>query len=126
MKKKKNIDPLISEIELALDLDRFISYNQSWDFVRGLDDTKSKIDDLVERGEADRAVQFYELFLSGCYEKAGCSQIWLSLVDRVRKEHSRKYSFIGDFEEIAAGKRPKQPESFDKRLQKRWKRQTSK
>jgi uncharacterized Zn finger protein len=60
------------------------------------------------------------------YEKAGCDQIWLSLVDRVRKAHSRKYSFIGDFEKIAAGNRPEPPESFEKRARKRWKKQTSK
>jgi hypothetical protein len=70
MKKKMNVDPLISQIERALDLGRFISYNQSWDFVRSLEDTKSKIDDLMEKGEADRALRLYELFLSGCYEKA--------------------------------------------------------
>ena len=61
---------MISQIELALDLDQFISYKQSWDFVHDLEDTKSKIDDLMENGEADRAVRIYEMFLSGCYEKA--------------------------------------------------------
>jgi len=70
MKKRRKADPLISQIELALDLGQFISYNQSWDFVHDLDDTKSKIDDLMENGEADRAVRLYEMFLSGCYEKA--------------------------------------------------------
>jgi len=59
------------------------------------------------------------------YEKAGCDQMWLSLVDSVRKDHSRKYSFIGGFEEIAAGKHPEHRESFEKRAQKRWKKQTS-
>ena len=70
MKKRRNADPLISQIELALDLGQFISYKQSWDFVHDLEDTKSKIDDLMENGEADRAVRLYEMFLSGCYEKA--------------------------------------------------------
>ena len=69
MKRKRNVDPLISQIERALDLGQFISYNQSWDFVRDLEDTKDKIDDLMESGESDRAVRLYELFLSGCYEK---------------------------------------------------------
>ena len=70
MKKKRNADPLISQIELVLDLGQFITYNQSWDFVHDLEDTKNKIDDLMESGEADRAVRLYEIFLSGCYEKA--------------------------------------------------------
>jgi len=154
MRKRKNIDPLISRIELVLDLGQFISYNQSWDFVHDLEDIKDKIDDLMESGEADRTVRLYELFLSGCYEKAeeiddsggnlgmffqdlflswitarqkaGCDQMWLSLVNHVRKDHSRKYSFIGDFEEIAAGNRPEPPESFEKRARKTWKKQTSK
>ena len=60
------------------------------------------------------------------FERAGCEQIWLSLVDRVREDHSRKYSFIGDFEEIVAGRAPETPESFEKKAQKRWKKQTSK
>ncbi|MFH1242651.1 MAG: hypothetical protein V1689_09860 [Pseudomonadota bacterium] len=70
MKKRKNADPLISQIELALDLGQFISYNRSWGFVHNLEDTKSKIDALMESGETDRAVRLYEMFLSGCYEKA--------------------------------------------------------
>jgi len=52
--------------------------------------------------------------------------MWTSLVERVQKDHSRKYSFIGDFEEIAPGNRPEPPESFEKRARKRWKKQTSK
>ena len=70
MKKKRNVDRLILRIELALDLGQFITYNQSWDFVHDLEDIKNKIDDLMESGEADRAVRLYEMFLSGCYEKA--------------------------------------------------------
>jgi len=64
-----NMDLLTSQIELALDLGQFISYNQSWNFVHDLEDIKNKIDDLMESGESDWAVRLYELFLSGCYEK---------------------------------------------------------
>lgn len=70
MKKRKKSDPLVSEIEQALDLGQFISYNQSWEFVRELEDTKKRVDALVKNGEAERAVGLYEMFLSGCYEKA--------------------------------------------------------
>ena len=56
MKKRRNADPLISQIEMALDLGQFISYNQSWGFVNDLEDIKSKIDDLMKSAEADRAV----------------------------------------------------------------------
>ena len=56
MKKRKKSDPVVSEIERALDLGQFISYNRSWDFVRELEDSKKKIDALVKNGEAERAV----------------------------------------------------------------------
>jgi hypothetical protein len=68
--KRKKSDPLISELEFALDLGEFISYNRSWDFVRSLEEVKHKIDALVKEGQAERAVSLYEIFLSGCYEKA--------------------------------------------------------
>jgi hypothetical protein len=61
---------LISVLECALDLGEFIPYNRSWDFVRGLEEVKHKIDTLVKDGQAERAVSLYEIFLSGCYEKA--------------------------------------------------------
>ena len=61
---------MISVLEHALDLGEFISYNHSWDFVRSLEEVKQKIDDLVKDGQAERAVGLYEIFLSGCYEKA--------------------------------------------------------
>jgi len=70
MKKRKKSDPVVSEIKRALDLGQFISYNRSWDFVRELEDSKKRIDALVKNGEAERAVGLYEMFLSGCYEKA--------------------------------------------------------
>ena len=61
---------MISVLERALDLGEFISYNRSWDFVRGLEDVKHKIDALVKDEQAERAVSLYEIYLSGCYEKA--------------------------------------------------------
>jgi hypothetical protein len=60
----------LGSIECALDLGEFIPYNRSWDFVRGLEEVKHKIDTLVKDGQAERAVSLYEIFLSGCYEKA--------------------------------------------------------
>jgi len=57
------------------------------------------------------------------YEKTGRNQLWLDIVERVRRNHSRKYSFIPDFEEIVAGRLLKKPESFETRALKRWKKQ---
>ena len=70
MVSKHKEDPLISTIAEALELGDFISYKESWDFVSNLESAKEKIDRLVEVGEANRSVPLYEMFLSGCYEKA--------------------------------------------------------
>jgi hypothetical protein len=70
MRKKGRVDPLVDQMERALDLGRFISYNDSWEFVQDLEEIKGKIDELGGCGETDRAVHLYELFLSGCYDKA--------------------------------------------------------
>lgn len=59
------------------------------------------------------------------YEQSGQRQKWSAIVGIVRKEHWRKYSFIGDFEAMASGKEPKYPESFESRARKRWKTQIS-
>jgi len=59
------------------------------------------------------------------YEKAGRDRLWKDLVERVRRNHSRKYSFIPDFEKIVAGHPLKKPESFKIRALKRWKKQIS-
>jgi len=70
MVNQRQIDFLVSEIEEALDLDSFIYYQQSWDYVRKLENVKEKIDDFVMKGAAKQCVPIYEMFLSGCYEKA--------------------------------------------------------
>ncbi|MCF6284568.1 MAG: hypothetical protein L3K26_05205 [Candidatus Hydrogenedentes bacterium] len=59
-------------------------------------------------------------------EKARHPEVWLALVEEVRKDHSRKHSFIGDFEEIAADRPASVPDSFEKRARKRLKKQVSK
>ena len=70
MAGKQYVDSLISGMENALQLGRFISYSQGWDFIQDLENIKKKIDDLIENGQAGQAVPLYEMFLSGCYEKA--------------------------------------------------------
>ena len=59
------------------------------------------------------------------YGKAGRDQLWMDLVERVRRRHFRKYSFIPHFEKIVAGRPLKKPESFRARALKRWKKQIS-
>ena len=59
------------------------------------------------------------------YRKAGQDQLWVDLVDKVRRHHFRKYSFMPYFEQIVAGRPLKKPESFKTRALKRWKKQIS-
>jgi uncharacterized Zn finger protein len=59
------------------------------------------------------------------YGKAGRDQLWMDLVERVRRDHYRKYSFIPHFEKIVAGRPLKKSESFKTRIRKRWKKQIS-
>jgi uncharacterized Zn finger protein len=60
------------------------------------------------------------------FKKAGRDDEWLCVVDRVRKDHSRKFSFIGEFEDIAGGKPANYADSFEKMARKTWKKQTEK
>lgn len=55
-----------------------------------------------------------------CYGAAGLENEWLSVVEEVRKGHSRKYSFMSGFEEIVAGKVRKPEPSFLDRAKQRW------
>ena len=73
MGKAKRIDPLVQLIERSLAPGSFISYDRSWDFVRDLEPIKEQLDALAKSekaGDAARAIELYELFLAGCYDKA--------------------------------------------------------
>lgn len=69
MSKIGNKD-LIYQIESALCFDTFIPHNSASDFILGLEKVKNKIDALLKNRKAKQAVSSYEIFLSGCYEKA--------------------------------------------------------
>ncbi len=56
-------------IEAALQPRQFIKYGAAWEFVSDLEEVARQIDKLVQ-SEAARAVQLYETYLAGCYEKA--------------------------------------------------------
>lgn len=68
---RKSRDPLALVVEGALLPGQFIRYDRAFEFVRGLEKVKSQIDVLLGHREAERAVGLYEVFLAGCYEKAG-------------------------------------------------------
>lgn len=62
-------DPLECEIEAALDPDWFVSYRAGFEFVADLEMVGADVAALVDSAPA-RAVELYESFLAGCYEKA--------------------------------------------------------
>ena len=61
---------LIEQIEEALSPDTFISYGNVGAFIDDLERVKDNIYALLQDGKAKQAVTLYEIFLSGCYEKA--------------------------------------------------------
>ena len=61
---------LIEQIEEALSPDTFISYGNAGAFINDLERVKDNIDALLKDEKAKQAVTLYEIFLSGCYEKA--------------------------------------------------------
>jgi uncharacterized Zn finger protein len=81
---------------------------------------------IVKKGKSKYYQYALEHFRTACklYEKVGRNQLWTDIVERVRRDHSRKYSFIPDFEEIVDRRTQKRPESFEIRALKRWKKQT--
>lgn len=62
-------DPLLAEIERELCLGRFMRYGDMCDFIAGLELVEQKLAALGSGGDAERAVNLYEAFLSVCYEK---------------------------------------------------------
>jgi len=70
MSNQRRLESMVSDVEEAVNLGSFVSYRQSWDYVRRLETVKSKIDGLATKKAAKQCVPLYEMFLSGCYEKA--------------------------------------------------------
>ncbi len=68
-KRRRKLDPVESEIETALQPGSFIPDRACFSFVGELEGVAATIAKLVPI-EATRAVEFYETFLAGCYEKA--------------------------------------------------------
>ncbi len=60
------------------------------------------------------------------YKKCGNIEEWDELVEDMKRNHYRKYSFIGDFMEIAEGGAPDKLPSFRQITKKQWAKQISK
>ncbi len=69
-KRRHRRDPIEQAMELALRLEDFIDYGAAWSFVTELEEVESDIQKLLS-AEPARAVDLYETFVAGCYEKAG-------------------------------------------------------
>ena len=68
-KRRRRRDPIDHAMELALRLGDFIDYGAAWSFVTGLEEVEVQIEKLLH-DEPDRAIDLYETFVAGCYEKA--------------------------------------------------------
>ncbi len=68
-KARRRPDPLEREIEAALAPDHFVSDRGCFDFCSDLAEVERDVAALVDTAPA-RAVELYETFLAGCYEKA--------------------------------------------------------
>ncbi|MEA3273719.1 MAG: hypothetical protein U9Q81_00135 [Pseudomonadota bacterium] len=54
-----------------------------------------------------------------CYLKAGLGPAWDELVDKIRRNHGRKSSFMPGFERLVQGKKPDARPSFNDRTKRR-------
>jgi len=69
MKRRREKDKWIDAIEDALYQEDFVSYGRAWEFVHNLGQVKEKLDAFAA-DDPECAVEVYEVFLSGCYDKA--------------------------------------------------------
>jgi len=87
MRQTEQRDPLLIEIRQELMPGRFVRYDDMFDFGRHLHQVEEKIAALVEKGEAERAIGLYEVFLAAAYDKmeecddskADLSMFWTGL-----------------------------------------------
>lgn len=68
-KLQQKADPIERAIELAIDPGRFIPYRACFSFVSSLDEVAARIA-TIARSDPARAIDLYETFLAGCYQKA--------------------------------------------------------
>ncbi len=69
VRRGRRRDPIEQAMELALRLGDFIGYGASWEFVSRLEEVERDIAELLS-AEPARAIDLYETFVAGCYEKA--------------------------------------------------------
>lgn len=67
---RKRKDDLEQAIEDALAPGAFIGYRDNGSFVDDVEAVRAKIEPLLKKGEAGRAVALLETFIAGCYEKS--------------------------------------------------------
>ncbi len=69
VKRRRRRDPIDHAMELALRLGDFVDYGAAWSFVTGLEEVGGQIEKLLHH-EPEHAIDLYETFIAGCYEKA--------------------------------------------------------
>jgi hypothetical protein len=69
VKRGRRRDANDHAMERALRLGSFIDYGAAWSFVTELEEVAEQIGRLLPE-EDERAIDLYETFIAGCYEKA--------------------------------------------------------
>ncbi len=69
VKRGRRRDAIDHAMERALRLGVFIDYGAAWSFVTQLEEIAEQIAQFLPK-ESERAVDLYETFIAGCYEKA--------------------------------------------------------
>jgi hypothetical protein len=69
VKRGRRRDAIDHAMERALRLGVFIDYGAAWSFVTQLEEVAEQIAQFLPE-ESERAVELYETFIAGCYEKA--------------------------------------------------------
>jgi len=96
--KVRKPHPLISTIERVLAPGTFIAYGRSWDFMHSLHEVKDRLGAMVKTGQAREAIELYDMFLAGCYDKAGKSKYYHFALEHLRTA-KRLYGKLGEHAE---------------------------
>ena len=112
-----------------------VSHYHTEPVAKGLEKRDPALAARVYRALACRIVnakksKYYHIALSqlrkarDLYQATGNTSDWKRLVAQLREKHKRKYSFIGDFESLVAGKDPARIKSFRESAAERWQKMT--
>jgi len=66
-KRKHEFEKVIEDVLIP---GVFIGWRDIWEFVESIEAVRKRISSLIKEGDAGRAVELFEIFIAGCYEKS--------------------------------------------------------